>query len=81
MVVEAMRAGRTPQQACEQAIRRVNQLAVRRGVHPAQVAFLALNPKGDVGAACTARSNFRYAVALGTKVELRTAPELEPEAK
>jgi isoaspartyl peptidase/L-asparaginase-like protein (Ntn-hydrolase superfamily) len=81
MVVEAMRAGRTPQQACEHAIRRVNQVAVRRGVHPAQVAFLALDPKGNVGAACTARSNFRYAVALGSKVELRTAPELEPEAK
>jgi N4-(beta-N-acetylglucosaminyl)-L-asparaginase len=81
MVVEAMRAGRTPQQACEQAIRRVNQVAVRRGVHPAQVAFLALDPKGNVGAACTARSNFQYAIALGTKVELRKAPEIEPEAK
>jgi isoaspartyl peptidase/L-asparaginase-like protein (Ntn-hydrolase superfamily) len=81
MVVEAMRAGRTPQQACEQAIRRVNQVAVQRGVHPAQVAFLALDPKGNVGAACTARANFQYAVAVGPKVELRKAPEIEPEAK
>src|SRR5262249_11574055 len=40
MIVEAMRAGRDAQQACEQAIRKVNQVAVRRGVHPAKVAFL-----------------------------------------
>src|SRR5436305_999041 len=37
-VVEAMRAGRSPQEACEQAVRAVNALAVRRGVHPASVA-------------------------------------------
>ena len=77
IVVEAMRSGKSPQEACEYAIRRVNTAAVRRGVHPAQVAFLALDPKGRIGAACTARSNFQYAVARAGKIELLKAPEIE----
>lgn len=76
LIVEAMRAGKTPQQACEAAVRRVNELAVRRGVHPARVAFLALSPKGEVGAACTAQTNFEYAVARPGRVELLRAPEI-----
>ena len=52
---------------------------VRRGVHPAEVAFLALDPKGRVGAACTEKTNFTYAVAQPGKVELLKAPELGPE--
>jgi isoaspartyl peptidase/L-asparaginase-like protein (Ntn-hydrolase superfamily) len=80
-IVEAMRAGKSPQEACEFAVQKVNALAVRRGVHPAQVAFLALDPKGRVGAACTARTNFEYAVARPGSVELLKAKELGPEAK
>ena len=72
---------RAPQEACELAVRRVNSLAVRRGVHPASVAFIALDPKGRVGAACTARTNFRYAVGRGGKVEMLKCPEFEPEGK
>src|SRR5213076_93215 len=49
LIVEAMRGGQPAQEACEAAARRVNRLAVRRGVHPARVAFLALDPKGRVG--------------------------------
>src|SRR5215218_9217687 len=64
-IVEQMRGGKTPQPACELACKRVNAVAVRRGVHPAQVAFLALDPKGSVGAACTTRANFTYAVGRG----------------
>src|SRR5207237_9520820 len=79
IIVEAMRAGKTPQEACESAIRRVNAAAVRRGVHPAQVAFLALDPKGRVGAACTPRTNFEYAVARPGKTELLKAKEVAPE--
>lgn len=77
LVVEAMRAGQSAQQACEAAIRRVNAAAVRRGVHPAEVAFIALDPQGEVGAACTARTGFQYAVARPGKVELLKAKELE----
>ena len=78
-IVEAMRAGRSPQEACEAAIRKVNAVAIRRGVHPAEVAFLALDSKGSVGAACTEKTNFTYAVAQPGKVELLKAPELGPE--
>jgi N4-(beta-N-acetylglucosaminyl)-L-asparaginase len=81
LVVEAMRAGRTPQQACEEAARRVNAAAVRRGVHPAKVAFLALDPKGRVGAACTTQTAFEYAVARPGKVEMVKAPELGAEGR
>jgi isoaspartyl peptidase/L-asparaginase-like protein (Ntn-hydrolase superfamily) len=81
LVVELMRGGRSPQEACELAVRRVNALAVRRGVHPAQVCFLALDPKGRVGAACTARANFEYAVGRAGRVELLKAREIGPEEK
>jgi isoaspartyl peptidase/L-asparaginase-like protein (Ntn-hydrolase superfamily) len=81
MIVEAMRAGKTPQDACEQAVRKVNQIAVRRGVHPAKVAFLALDPKGRVGAACTERTNFEYSVARLGKIDFLKAPEIAVNAK
>jgi N4-(beta-N-acetylglucosaminyl)-L-asparaginase len=76
LIVEALRAGRTPQEACELAIRKVNAVANRRGVHPSRVAFIALDPKGRVGAACTAMTNFQYAINSGNKVELHKAREI-----
>lgn len=79
-IVEQMRAGKSPQEACELACKRVNATAARRGVHPAAVAFLALDPKGNVGAACTQRANFKYAVNKGAKSELLAAKEVPPEA-
>lgn len=79
LIVETMRAGRSAQEACEFAVRRVNQLAVRRGVHPAQVSFLALDAKGRPGAACTAGANFEYAVGRGSNVQLVKAKALEPD--
>lgn len=79
LIVEALRAGKSPQEACEHAVRRINAVATRRGVHPAQAAFLSLDPKGRIGAACTVRTNFHYAVARPGKVELLKAPEIEPE--
>jgi isoaspartyl peptidase/L-asparaginase-like protein (Ntn-hydrolase superfamily) len=78
-IVEQMRAGKSPQEACELACKRANAAAGRRGVHPAQVAFLALDPKGAVGAACTAKTNFRYAVGRGDKVEMVQAKEIAPD--
>jgi isoaspartyl peptidase/L-asparaginase-like protein (Ntn-hydrolase superfamily) len=80
-IVEAMRAGRSAQEACETAVRKVNAVAVRRGVHPAGVAFLALDAKGQPGAACTTRTNFEYAIARPGKVELLKAREIGPEGK
>lgn len=75
-IVEQLRGGKTPQEACELACKRANAAAGRRGVHPAQVAFLALDPKGNVGAACTVRTNFKYAVGRGDKVEMIQAREV-----
>ena len=79
ILVEAMRSGKSPQQACELAVARVNAVAVRRGVHPASVAFIALDPKGRTGAACTKGGKFEYAVARKGKSELLTAKEIGPE--
>jgi isoaspartyl peptidase/L-asparaginase-like protein (Ntn-hydrolase superfamily) len=79
-IVEQMRAGKTPQEACELACKRANAAAGRRGVHPARVAFLALDPKGNVGAACTEKADFKYAVGRGEKVELLQAKEVGPSA-
>jgi isoaspartyl peptidase/L-asparaginase-like protein (Ntn-hydrolase superfamily) len=76
-VVEQMRSGKTPQQAVEAACQRVIAAAARRGVHPASVAFLALSPKGDVGAAATPKTNFQYAIGRDGKVELHKAKEVE----
>jgi len=77
-IVELMRAGKSPQEACELAIQRVNATAVRRGVHPQGVAFLALDPKGRIGAACTIPAKFQYAVWKAGKVELLTARAIGP---
>jgi N4-(beta-N-acetylglucosaminyl)-L-asparaginase len=77
LITELMRAGRTPQEACEAAIRRLHQVAVRRRTHPARVAFIALDPQGRTGAACTPQTQFQYAVGTGAQVELRRAPEIE----
>ncbi len=81
LIVEAMRAGKSAQEACELAVRKVNAVAVRRGVHPARVAFLALDAKGQPGAACTKQTNFQWAVATAGKVELLKAREIGPEEK
>jgi isoaspartyl peptidase/L-asparaginase-like protein (Ntn-hydrolase superfamily) len=78
-VTEMIRAGKTAQEACEAAVMRVNETAVRRGVHPAQVAFLALDPKGNPGAACTKTTDFKYAVGRAGKIELLQAKELGPK--
>jgi len=60
LVVELMRQGRTPQQACEEAVRRI----VRRRMKTAkdlQVGFLALGRNGEVGAYAI-QKGFTYAV-------------------
>lgn len=59
-VVEQMRLGRTPEQACHEAVRRI----VKRDPAKAkemQVAFLALSNKGEIGAFAIAKG-FTYAV-------------------
>ncbi len=75
-IVEAMRAGKSPQEACEAAVQLAIAVALRRGKHLARVAFLALDPKGRFGAACTKGTAFPFAVGRKGKVELLEAKEL-----
>ena len=47
LIVELMRQGRSPQEACEEAIQRI--LEKHKGKPDFQVAYLATNKKGDIG--------------------------------
>ena len=59
LVVELMRQGASPEQACKQAVERI---ASKLGDYQAyQVGFLALNKQGETGAFCI-QSGFNYAV-------------------
>lgn len=54
LVVELMRQGRTPQQACEEAVQRIVRFTQNRGkdLKNIQVGFIALNKTGEYGAYC-----------------------------
>ena len=70
LVVELMRQGRSPQQACEEAVRRI----VKRRPDASkslQVGFLALNKQGDVGAFAI-QKGFSYARCNNSKTDLIT---------
>lgn len=60
LVVELMRHGRTPQQACEEAVDRVLK-DLGPDVGETQVGYLALDPSGRVGA-CSLQKGFQYAL-------------------
>lgn len=63
LVVELMRHGRSPQQACEEAVMRVVRSSEQRGkdLSKIQVGFIAINKQGAYGAYCV-RSGFNFAV-------------------
>lgn len=63
LVVELMRTGKSPQQACEEAVDRIIKFTLQRGktLDDIQVGFIALNKKGKFGAFCI-QSGFNYAV-------------------
>lgn len=62
LVVELMRHGRSPQKACEEAVKRIVKFTQSRGksLDNIQVGFIALNKKGEYGAYCI-HSGFNYA--------------------
>ncbi len=60
LIVELMRNGKTPQQACEEAVKRIAKKV--SNYKDIQVGFLALNKAGDVGAYSIVKG-FNYAVA------------------
>jgi N4-(beta-N-acetylglucosaminyl)-L-asparaginase len=63
LVVELMRQGKSPQEACEEAVNRVVKLMKIRNkeLKDIQVGFLALNKKGEYGSYCI-QKGFNYAV-------------------
>lgn len=59
LVVELMRQGHSPQQACEEAIERIYKRNIKR-LNEIQIGFLAMNKNGETGAYCL-QKGFNYA--------------------
>lgn len=59
LIVELMRQGRTPQEACEEAVRRL--IAKSKNIADIQAGFLALNKEGEYGAFAV-QPGFNYAL-------------------
>lgn len=69
LVVELMRQGRSPQQACEEAALRIVK---KQDYKEVQVGFLATNRQGEVGA-YSIQPGFSYTVSRGGKTEVLEA--------
>ncbi|MDX1591751.1 MAG: isoaspartyl peptidase/L-asparaginase, partial [Balneolaceae bacterium] len=67
LIVELMRQGRTPQEACEEAVRRL--ISKHENVDDIQAGFLALNNEGEWGAYAV-QPGFNYALHNQTGNEL-----------
>nr|MBF6608451.1 isoaspartyl peptidase/L-asparaginase [Flavobacterium sp.] len=63
LVVELMRQGRSPQQACEEAVMRIVKLTSvrKKDLKDIQVGFIAINKNGEHGGYCV-QSGFNYAM-------------------
>lgn len=70
-VVELMRQGMAPEEACRQALERIIRHSPQRPKE-VQVAFLAVNKKGAYGAYAL-QKDFTYAVRSGSEEKLYTA--------
>jgi N4-(beta-N-acetylglucosaminyl)-L-asparaginase len=75
LVVELMRQGKSPQQACEEAVQRIIKLtkARNKNLTDIQVGFIALSKSGEVGSYCI-QGGFNYAVYDATGNRLIDAP-------
>ncbi len=67
LVVELMRQGRSPQQACEEAVSRIVQKDPDNKIR--QVGFIAVNKKGETGAYCL-QPGFNFALYQDNKNEM-----------
>lgn len=63
-IVELMRNGRTPQEACEEAVKRVIKKNGEARAKELSVAFLALSKDGELGAYSTV-NDFSYTISTG----------------
>ncbi len=75
LVVELMRQGLKPEEACKEAVMRVVKLMERRNknLKDIQVGFIALNKLGEHGAYCV-QSGFNFAIQSKEQKELIDAP-------
>ncbi len=74
-IVEAMRYGKTPQEACELAVQRVYKLRKEK-MAGKQIGFIAVNLKGEIGA-FSLLEGFTYTYRSGTGEDIvKTAPHL-----
>ncbi len=71
IVVELMRQGKSPQEACKEAVDRI--IKKHDNVDNLQVGFIALNKKGEFGGH-SVHSGFNYALKTETTEELTDAP-------
>lgn len=78
LVVEAMRAGKSPQEAVELALRRVFEKQPQyKADKDFFVGFLAINKKGEIGAMGSREAGFKYEVYRDGKVETVAAATLK----
>lgn len=78
LIVELMRQGTPPQQACMEAVRRITFRI--KNFTDIQVGFIAMNRNGDVGA-FSIQKGFQYALAVGGKNDVIDAPSMINENK
>ncbi len=69
LVVELMRQGASPQEACEEAVKRITK---KQNYKDFQIGYLAINKKGEHGAYCI-HKGFNYALSQGEKNEMYDA--------
>ena len=72
LIVELMRQGATPQEACEEGIRRI---AAKNDVSNMQVGYLAVNKAGEIGAFAI-HPGFNYALHKDGENRMVDAPSL-----
>jgi N4-(beta-N-acetylglucosaminyl)-L-asparaginase len=68
LIVELMRQGKTPQEACEEAVRRVVKKSGDR-YKDFQVGFIAINKQGETGAYCI-HECFSYNIYKEGKIKI-----------
>ncbi|MEB8328734.1 N(4)-(beta-N-acetylglucosaminyl)-L-asparaginase [Flavobacteriaceae bacterium KMM 6897] len=59
LIVELMRQGKTPQEACEEGVKRI--MAKNKGRNDFQIGFIAINKKGETGSFCV-HPGFSYSM-------------------
>ena len=72
LVVELMRQGKSPQKACEEAVRRIVEKN-KNTIKDIQVGFLAINKKGEIGA-YSVQKGFQYALRTNEVEKVFDAP-------